>query len=63
MITVERGKEHTSVELEGTLGDLIMESISVVESIRCQIVDKIEKPEEVIFHYVNELIDTAWGKK
>ena len=63
MITVERGKEYTKVELDGQLGDLILESISVVEEISCHIVDNIENSDEVIFHYVNDLIDAAWGKR
>lgn len=63
MITVKRGKETAEVELNGQLGDLILESISVVEEIRSHIVANIENSDEVIFHYVNELIDTAWGKK
>ena len=62
MITVKRGKETTEVNLDGELGQLIMESISVVESLGNQIVDKVENHEEVIYQYVEELIDAAWGK-
>lgn len=62
MITVERGKEFTRVEFDGQLGDIILESLSVVEEIRRHIVANIENPEEVIYHYVEELIDTAYGK-
>ena len=62
MITVKRGKEKTEVILDGELGQLIMESISVVESLRNQIVGRVENSEEIIYQYVEELIDAAWGK-
>ena len=62
MITVKRGKEKTEVTLDGELGQLIMESISVVERLGNQIVDNVENYEEVIYQYVEELIDAAWGK-
>ena len=62
MITVNRGKTHTEVTLDGELNQLIMESISVVESLRTQIVDNTENSAEIIFQYVNALIDAAWGK-
>ena len=63
MIRAEIGKERTTVELEGQLGDLMNESISIVESIRLQIVDHLGNSEQVIFQYVNALIDAGWGKK
>lgn len=62
MIRAEMGKERTTVELEGQLGDLMFESISVVESICSNIVENSEHSEEIIFHYVNVLIDAAYGK-
>lgn len=63
MITVKRGKETTEVELDGKFSDLMLESISVVVSIHSYIVENSEHPEEIIFHYVNLLIDAAWGKE
>ena len=63
MITVKRGKETTEVNLEGELGTLMLETISVVESIRTCIIEKVnDNPEFAIFHFVNKLIDAAYGK-
>ena len=62
MITVNRGPEKTEIILDGELGQLIMESIAVVESLRTQIVDNVENSADLLYQYVDELIDTAYGK-
>lgn len=62
MITVKRGQDTTEVNLDGELGTLMLETISVVESIGNHIADNVENYEEVIFHWVDELIGAAYGK-
>ena len=63
MIMVRRGKETTEVNLKGELGTLMHETISVVESIRSLIIEKVnDNPEFAIFQFVNALIDAAYGK-
>lgn len=62
MITVKRGKETTAVQLDGSLRTIIYESLSVVEAIRKEIVEKTEDPEEVILAYVKDLINVAMDK-
>lgn len=63
MITVRRGEETTVINLDGTIATLILETISVVEAHRNELVNRADNPEEVIFHFVNDLINAAWGKE
>lgn len=62
MITVRRGKETTAIQLDGDLRTLLLESISVIQGIRSEIDKRVEDPEVVIYHWVYELIDAAYGK-
>ena len=63
MITVRRGEEVTAINLDGDLRTLLLESISVVAAIRSQIDDKVKVPEILIYRWVDELIDAAYGKQ
>lgn len=61
MITVRRGKETTAIQFDGELGTIMLETISVTEALGKEIIKRVNNPEEVMYHFVKELIDAAWG--
>ena len=63
MIMVNRvTEEETEFILSGELGQLLLESISIVEKLRPHIIANVENSADVIYTWVDGLIDAAYGK-
>lgn len=62
MIMVNRVTEEIEFTLNGELRQLLLESISIVEKLRTHIIANVENPADVIYTWVDGLIDAAYGK-
>lgn len=63
MIMVNRvTEEETEFTLNGELWQLLLESISIVEKLRTHIIANVENSADVIYTWVDGLIDAAYGK-
>ena len=63
MIMVNRvTEEEIEFTLSGELGQLLLESISIVEKLRFHIIANAENSADVIYMWVDGLIDAAYGK-